>query len=123
MKSRSGLIFLWFFAVALWVMWLIRRNGVISPTVRIISENKEECRNTEAEKVEPEKKDTSEFCININTATLEELILLPGIGKAIAQDIINYRLEKGTFKKAGDLEQVKGLGPSKLSRIRDLISF
>lgn len=123
MKSRSGLILLWFFAVALWVMWLIRKNGAVSPRVRIISENKEECKNTEAEKVDFEKEGTGEFCININTATLEELILLPGIGKAIAQDIINYRLEKGSFQQAGDLEQVKGLGPSKLNRIKDLISF
>ncbi len=126
MKSRSGLILLWFVAVAFWFVWLVRRNGNSLPIVCITDNNDvEKCNEKVAENVQinPQKKDIGETCININTASLEELILLPGIGKAIAQDIIDDRLEKGLFQKIEDLERVKGLGPAKLSRIKDFISF
>jgi len=125
MKYRSGLIFLWFISVAFWIMWLVKRNGSSLPIVIKSSNNVEECeeKTTENVKITSLKEDIGEQCININTATLEELIRLPGIGKAIAQDILNNRLEKGLFQKIEDLERVKGLGPAKLSRIKDNISF
>ncbi len=125
MKARAGLIFLWFMAVVLWVMWLVRKNGSSCPIVSECSNNVQECGEKVIENVlmYPQKKDNGETCININTATLEELILLPGIGKAIAQDLLDDRLEKGLFQKIEDLERVRGLGPSKISRIKDNISF
>ena len=125
MKSRSGLIFLWFMAVIFWVMWLVKKNGNSFLIVGKCSNDVEECEEkvTESEQINSHKEDIDETCININTATLEELIRLPGIGKAIAQDIIDNRLENGLFQKIEDLERVKGLGPAKLSKIKDNISF
>lgn len=59
--------------------------------------------------------------ININLATQSELESLPGIGPSIALKIVNYRKEKGKFKKIHDIKQVSGIGDSKFNKIKDLI--
>lgn len=59
--------------------------------------------------------------ISINTAGVEELCELDGIGKAMAQRIIDYRNENGLFQKTDDLLNVKGIGEAKLNKIRDQI--
>jgi competence protein ComEA len=59
--------------------------------------------------------------INLNTATLEELDSLPGIGPVLAKRIIDYRQTFGPFQSVDDLLHVKGIGPSVLSNIRDLV--
>jgi competence protein ComEA len=48
--------------------------------------------------------------VNINTASAEQLSLLPRIGEKAAQRIIEYRTQHGPFKKTSDLMQVKGVG-------------
>ena len=53
--------------------------------------------------------------ININTATLEELTSLKGVGEALGQRIIDYRKDSGPFENAQDLLNVKGIGPKILS--------
>jgi competence protein ComEA len=59
--------------------------------------------------------------ININTATVEELGTLPGIGPTIAQNIVNYRLENGPFQFIQDIQNVSGIGPATYDEIKDLI--
>lgn len=56
--------------------------------------------------------------VNINTAGIEELDKLPGVGPATAQKIIDYRNEIGRFTSIEQLEEVKGIGPKKMSQIR-----
>ncbi len=56
--------------------------------------------------------------ININTATAEQLVLLPGVGKKTADAIIEYRTKNGNFKAVDDIAKVKGIGPKKLEKIK-----
>ena len=56
-------------------------------------------------------------CLNINTATAEELDTLPGIGPARAGDIITTRRQLGGFSSVQDLTMVSGIGPATLDKI------
>lgn len=60
--------------------------------------------------------------ININTASVEELDNLPGIGPTIAQRIIDYRTDNGPFSVIEDILNVSGIGPSTFDQIKDLIT-
>lgn len=60
--------------------------------------------------------------ININFASLSELVQLPGIGNVIAQNIIDYRNKYGQFKSKEELINVKGIGEKKFEKIKDFIS-
>lgn len=60
--------------------------------------------------------------VNLNTATLEELTSLPGIGESTAQKIIDYRRQNGKFKAIEDLKNVSGIGESKFDNIKDKIT-
>ena len=64
----------------------------------------------------------TEAGININTATVEELTMLPGIGPSYAQRIVEHREKNGPFKKVEDLLNVRGIGEKTFERIRDRIT-
>ena len=55
--------------------------------------------------------------VNINTADAAQLSLLPRVGQAAAQRIIDYRTAHGPFKKATDIMQVKGFGNKSFERL------
>lgn len=61
--------------------------------------------------------------ININTASIQELDTLPGVGEATANKIINYREEKGKFNSIEEIKNVNGIGDKKYEEIKDLISI
>jgi len=60
--------------------------------------------------------------VNINTATAEELDQLPGIGPTTAAAIVSDRGAHGPFASVDDLQRVRGIGPSKLEQLRDLVT-
>ena len=61
--------------------------------------------------------------VNVNTATAEELQLLPGIGAARADALIELRQERGGFKSLEQLKDVKGIGDASLERLRPYVRF
>ncbi len=68
----------------------------------------------------PQKKAEGEAeRISINTADVDELCKLSGIGPSTAERIIEYRNENGLFQQLEDLMKVKGIGPSRFEKIRD----
>ena len=56
--------------------------------------------------------------VNLNTATPEELQLLPGVGEVRAVAIIAKRKERGGFQEVDELLQVRGIGQAMLKRMR-----
>jgi competence protein ComEA len=61
--------------------------------------------------------------VNVNTATVEELQLLPGIGEARAQALVEARKRRGGFKSLEQLKEVKGIGDGSLIRLRPHVRF
>jgi competence protein ComEA len=61
--------------------------------------------------------------VHLNTATLEELDALPGVGPVTAQKILDYRAEHGSFRSVDELDAVPGIGPARLESLRDLVAL
>lgn len=60
--------------------------------------------------------------LNINTATVDELVELPRIGSVRAQAIVDYRATHGPFSSVDELDDVPGIGPATLNALRDLVT-
>ena len=60
--------------------------------------------------------------VNINTATLDQLETLPGIGPALGQRIIDYREQHGPFHTVNDLLDVSGIGDQRLADLRSMVT-
>ena len=69
----------------------------------------------------PVRSAVGDSLVNVNTADLEALTALPGIGAVRAERIIAFREANGPFQSTADLLAVEGIGPGILERIRDLI--
>jgi len=69
-----------------------------------------------------ENKNQPKKCININTATVEELAALPGIGPVIAQRIVAHREKNGAFRRVEELLIIRGISRKKFEKIKPLIT-
>ena len=60
--------------------------------------------------------------VHLNSATLEQLDALPGVGPVTAQKIIDYRTQHGGFGSVDELDAVPGIGPARLADLRPLVA-
>jgi len=61
--------------------------------------------------------------VNVNSATVQELIKLSGIGEKTAKNIIDFRNSFGDFSSFDDLKKVGGIGPKKIDSIKNFVVF
>ena len=59
--------------------------------------------------------------LDLNSATLEQLENLPGIGPVTAQKILDYRQAHGSFHAVAELEGVPGIGPAHMAQLKGLV--
>ena len=70
---------------------------------------------------EPPAAERGDKRLDLNKATLEELMELPGIGEVRAQSILDYRAAHGPFQQATELMNVSGIGEGIFAGLRDLV--
>lgn len=75
---------------------------------------------TAAAETVPEE--TVSFPVNINTADVDTLTALPGIGRVLAERIVAYRQQNGPFRAIEEITKVEGIGEKKAEAILDLIT-
>ena len=93
-------------------------------TKKLEEQVQEKCRQKDENslKNDDSKNTTSTSLVSINTATIEELSKLSGIGEAKAKQIIEYRTQNGPFKTIEDIKEVPGIGESIFAQIKDYIT-
>lgn len=60
--------------------------------------------------------------VHLNTATLEQLDELPGVGPVTAQKILDYRTKHGAFSSVDELDAISGIGPARLDQLREVVA-
>ena len=60
--------------------------------------------------------------VHLNSATLEQLDALPGVGPVTAQKILDYRQQHGAFSSVDELDAIPGIGPARLEQLRKLVA-
>ena len=61
--------------------------------------------------------------VSLNSATLEQLDELPGVGPVTAQQILDYREANGAFRSVDELDAVPGIGPARLEQLRPVVDL
>ena len=78
---------------------------------------------TTAPFLEAQKESISANKVSINSATVEQLASLPGVGPATASRIVEFRAKSGPFKRLEDLMAVKGIGEKSYQKLKDRITL
>ena len=110
----------------------VNQAGVLTDGKRLYIPTEDEVRElsqagkdtlTEELLLQPDSEtDPADGLVNINTASMEELCTLPGIGEGKARHIISYRESTGRFEQIEDIMKVEGIKEGLFGKIRDLIT-
>jgi len=128
MKKFLLLVLLWCTCIALWIIFWFSDRRSLKTVVLEYSADSTTLRDSVSEVSEHSQIDMSAYqsqsdCINLNTSGAERLCELPGVGPGLAQKIVAFRKQNGTFKNAEDLLKIKGIGSAKLERLRKQVCF
>jgi competence protein ComEA len=104
------------------VVTVIELAGGFTESADILSVNMSALLHDEDVIIVEAIEDKSHNLININTATLADLMSLPRLGESKAQAIIDYRDEHGSFKTIEDIMNVPGIGEGTFELFKELIS-
>ena len=113
---------------------LLERSSAVSQKANLPSEAKEttdtkaissQVRNQKIKRPNtlPKVRDMKKNKININTAALEDLELLPYIGPVLSRRIVSYREKQGGFKSIEELKKVRGIGEKTFRKIKDFVKI
>jgi comEA protein len=129
MDNKRLPVLLWILCAGLWSIVFVDKCGGDDSTVAVTYSD-----SHAAARYAPSLSDTSsghsgpdsvgkDSCININRASVAELVALPGIGPAIAGRVVDFREKNGPFARLADIDKVKGIGPATLRKIENRICF
>ena len=108
---KTELILLGLAAVFLGALWGVSVRDRVMPEPVAVSTEKD---------LPPEEIEV--VLVDLNTAGVDELTTLPGIGESLAKRIVDYRTEHGPFESPEALMEVSGIGEKKLEELRDYIT-
>lgn len=107
----------------------VKNSNLVNTVIKVIEKEcvcpnieNDGCINDKIEDTISNKPDNNNGLININSATLEELMTIPGIGKQKAEAIVKYRQENGNFNSIEDIKNVSGIGNSLYESIKAYIT-
>ncbi len=78
---------------------------------------------TFAQKSKASPKASTNEKVNLNTATLDQLQTLPGVGPAVAKRILDHRTKIGKFNKIEEILNVKGIGEKRFQQMKDRLTL
>jgi competence protein ComEA len=102
------------------VVYVFKKSEITTPTTT--ANNPCNCETIQVDNCINKEENTSSSKVNINTADVNILSTLSGIGEAKAKAIIDYRTQNGLFKTIEDIKNVSGLGDSLFAKIKDSIT-
>ena len=108
---KTELILLGLAAVFLGALWGVSVRDRVMPEPVAVSTEKD---------LPPEEIEV--VLVDLNTAGVDELTTLPGIGESLAKRIVDYRTEHGPFESLEALMEVSGIGEKKLEELRDYVT-
>jgi len=99
-------------------------TAVFNQKVRMLQQSEDSLKLVEKEKKDKGKKEyaLTGKKINLNTATKEQLMSLPGVGEKTAEKILSYKTENKSFKKIEDIMGVSGIGEKKFEKMKEYLT-